>query len=52
MALITFLRNKGDVRSAAVYADKLVQLNPGDVQITALRNSLNQPQRSETGPKR
>jgi tetratricopeptide (TPR) repeat protein len=51
MALITFHRDKGDVRSAAIYADKLVQLSPGDAQITALRNSLNQLQRSETGQK-
>jgi tetratricopeptide (TPR) repeat protein len=42
LALITFQRDKGDVRSAAVYAEKLVQLSPGDAQVIALRNSLNQ----------
>jgi len=41
VALITFQRDKGDVRSAAIYADKLVQLSPGDAQVVALRNSLN-----------
>jgi Flp pilus assembly protein TadD len=48
MALITFQRDKGDVPSAVVYAEKLVQLSPGDPQAIALRNSLNQPQRSVT----
>jgi Flp pilus assembly protein TadD len=42
-ALITFQRDKGDVRSAMEYAEKLVQLNPNDAQAIALRNSLNQP---------
>jgi len=42
MALITFQRDKGDVRSAAVYAEKLVQMSPRDAQVIALRNSLNQ----------
>ena len=44
MALITFHRDKGDVSSAMVYADKLVQLSPGDGQAIALRSSLNRPQ--------
>jgi tetratricopeptide (TPR) repeat protein len=48
MALITFERDKGDFQSAVVYADKLVQLSPGDPQVIALRSSLNQPQRSAT----
>ena len=43
-ALIAFQRDKGDVRAAAAYADRLIQLNPGDAQAIALRNSLNQPQ--------
>jgi len=46
LALITFQRDRGDVRSAAVYAEKLVQLSPGDAQVIALRNSLvNSPNR-------
>jgi tetratricopeptide (TPR) repeat protein len=44
VALITFQRDKGDVRSAVAYADKLAQLSPGNAQVIALRNSLNQPQ--------
>jgi tetratricopeptide (TPR) repeat protein len=44
MALITFHRDKGDVSSAMVYANKLVQLSPGDGQAIALRSSLNRPQ--------
>jgi tetratricopeptide (TPR) repeat protein len=47
IALITFQRDKGDIPSAVVYAEKLVQLSPDDPQAIALRNSLNQPQRSE-----
>jgi len=43
MALITFQRDKGDVRSAAAYAEKFVELNPGDARAVALRDSLNQP---------
>jgi Flp pilus assembly protein TadD len=43
MALITFHRDMGDVRSAATYADQLVQVSPGDMQAIALRNSLNPP---------
>jgi tetratricopeptide (TPR) repeat protein len=42
MALIAFQRDRGDVRSAVAYAESLIQLNPGDVQAIALRNSLNQ----------
>jgi Flp pilus assembly protein TadD len=42
-ALITFQRDRGDVRSAVDYAERLVQLNPGDFQAVALRNSLNHP---------
>src|SRR2546422_1631916 len=40
-ALIAFQRDKGDIRAAYTYAEKLVQLNPDDVQAIALRNSLN-----------
>jgi len=40
-ALITFQRDKGDIRSAAAYADRLVDLNPGDAQAIALRQTLN-----------
>ena len=46
MALIAFQRDKGDVPSAMVYAEKLVQLSPGDARVIGLRNSLNQPQQS------
>ena len=42
MALITFHRDMGDIRSAAAYADQLVRLSPGDTQAIALRNSLAQ----------
>ena len=41
-ALIAFSRDKGDVRSAVAYAEKLIELNPGDVQSIALRKSLDQ----------
>jgi tetratricopeptide (TPR) repeat protein len=41
LALITFLRDKGDLPSATNYANKLVQLSPGNTQAIALRNSLN-----------
>jgi Flp pilus assembly protein TadD len=46
MALITYHRDKGDSRSAAAYAEKLVQLNPGDARAIALRNSVSQPPRA------
>jgi len=39
-ALITFNRDKGDMRSAVTYADKLVLLNPRDDQAVSLRDSL------------
>ena len=39
-ALITFNRDKGDMSSAVLYADRLVQLSPRDPQVTALRRSL------------
>jgi tetratricopeptide (TPR) repeat protein len=42
MALITFNRDKGDIGSAVLYADKLVQLSPRDPQVIALRTSLKQ----------
>jgi len=40
MALIIFHRDKGDIGSAVLYADKLVHLTPGDPNVIALRNSL------------
>jgi Flp pilus assembly protein TadD len=39
-ALITFNRDKGDLRSAVTYAEKLVLLNPRDDQAVSLRDSL------------
>ncbi len=39
-ALIAFNRDKGDLRSAVTYAEKLVVLNPRDDQAVALRDSL------------
>ncbi len=51
MALIMFHRDKGEIFNLAVaYADKLVQLSPGDAQVVALRSSLNQPQRPVVKP--
>jgi Flp pilus assembly protein TadD len=39
-ALITFHRDKGDLRSAMTYAEKLLLLNPNDAEAVSLRNSL------------
>ena len=39
-ALITFNRDKGDMSSAVLYADRLVQLSPRDPHVIALRRSL------------
>ena len=40
-ALIAFYRDKGDVRSADAYAEKLVELNSGDARAIELQKSLN-----------
>ena len=39
-ALVSFERQKGDLRSAKVYAKQLLQLSPDDPQAKALYNSL------------
>lgn len=39
-ALVSFERQKGDLRSAKVYAQQLLQLSPDDPQAKALYNSL------------
>jgi Tfp pilus assembly protein PilF len=40
LALISYERDKGDLRSAKVYAQQLIQLLPDDPQAKALRDSL------------
>ena len=39
-ALVSFERQKGDLRSAKVYAEQLLQLSPDDPQAKALYNGL------------
>lgn len=40
MALITFQRERGDLKSAISYAQQLVQLSPSDVQAKTLLAEL------------